>query len=290
MTALPGTLGTCPPCPCRAGGRSCSRRQRSCCSSWPGARWPARAPPPRSRPPRSSLSAPRPRRSSSSTSPARSGGPGLYRLAEGKRVADAVARAGGATAPADTAAINLAAPLADGMQVLVPRRVAGGGRGSGPGAGRRASASSSATVEQLDALPGIGPVTAQKIVDYRSAHGGFRSVDDLDAIPGIGPARVEQLRELVIAVIAARLADPARARGVPRAGAGERCARSAPSCSGSSCSLRRGAVLSARCAAAGLRASRSRSPAGGWAASGSKRSIAACSSRSSAARPRSPPS
>ena len=55
----------------------------------------------------------------------------------------------------------------------------------------------SATVEQLDALPGVGPVTAQKIVDYRSAHGGFRSVDDLDAIPGIGPARVEQLRELV---------------------------------------------------------------------------------------------
>ena len=54
--------------------------------------------------------------------------PGLYRLAEGKRVADAVARAGGATAPADTAAINLAAPLADGMQVLVPRRVAAGGR------------------------------------------------------------------------------------------------------------------------------------------------------------------
>jgi competence protein ComEA len=56
---------------------------------------------------------------------------------------------------------------------------------------------SSATLEQLDALPGVGPVTAQKILDYRSANGGFRSVDDLDAIPGIGPARVEQLRELV---------------------------------------------------------------------------------------------
>ena len=55
---------------------------------------------------------------------------------------------------------------------------------------------SSATVEQLDALPGVGPVTAQKIVDYRAAHGGFRSVDDLDAIPGIGPARLEQLREV----------------------------------------------------------------------------------------------
>ena len=119
--------------------------------------------------------------------------PGLYRLAEGARVADAVARAGGATAPADTAAINLAAPLADGMQVLVPSRVPGAGATAAPG---RVSISS-ASVAELDALPGIGPVTAQKIVDYRLAHGGFRSVDDLDAIPGIGPARVEQLRDLV---------------------------------------------------------------------------------------------
>ena len=119
--------------------------------------------------------------------------PGLYRLDEGKRVADAVARAGGATAPADTAAINLAAPLADGMQVLVPRRVAGGG---GESVGGRVSLSS-ATAAELDALPGIGPVTAQKILDYRAEHGGFRSVEDLDAIPGIGPARVEQLRDVV---------------------------------------------------------------------------------------------
>ena len=122
--------------------------------------------------------------------------PGLYRLAEGKRVADAVARAGGATAPADTAAINLAAPLADGMQVLVPRRLPGPAAAAGQAPAVRVSLGS-ATLEQLDALPGIGPVTAQKIVDYRSAHGGFRSVDDLDAIPGIGPARIEQLRELV---------------------------------------------------------------------------------------------
>jgi competence protein ComEA len=124
--------------------------------------------------------------------------PGLYRLAEGKRVADAVARAGGATAPADTAAINLAAPLADGMQVLVPRRVAAGA-GAG-GAGESATPArvslSSASVAELDALPGVGPVTAEKIVDYRAAHGGFRSVEDLDAIPGIGPARIEQLRDL----------------------------------------------------------------------------------------------
>src|SRR5687768_4914839 len=121
--------------------------------------------------------------------------PGLYRLAEGKRVADAVARAGGATAPADTTAINLAAPLADGMQVVVPKRAASGGAAAA-GAGARVSLSS-ASLAQLDALPGVGPVTAQKILDYRAAHGGFASVDDLDAIPGIGPARIEQLRDVV---------------------------------------------------------------------------------------------
>jgi competence protein ComEA len=119
--------------------------------------------------------------------------PGLYRLAEGKRVADAVARAGGATAPADTAAINLAAPLADGMQVLVPRR---GPAAAGKQPGGRVSLGS-ATLAELDALPGVGPVTAQKILDFRTQHGGFRSVDDLDAIPGIGPARIEQLRDVV---------------------------------------------------------------------------------------------
>ncbi|HWN22836.1 MAG TPA: helix-hairpin-helix domain-containing protein [Gaiellaceae bacterium] len=126
--------------------------------------------------------------------------PGLYELKEGSRVSDAVARAGGATAKADTAAVNLAAPLADGIQVLIPSRVAGAaGTGSGAGEGGVAPrvSLSSATVADLDALPGIGPVTAQKIVDHRSRHGGFSSVDDLDAIPGIGPARIEQLREVV---------------------------------------------------------------------------------------------
>jgi competence protein ComEA len=129
--------------------------------------------------------------------------PGLYRLAEGKRVADAVAGAGGATAKADTAAINLAAPLADGIQVLVPSRVvvAAGSAAAGSEAAPAPAGPislSSATVEQLDELPGVGPVTAQKIVDYRAEHGGFRSVDDLDAIPGIGPARLEQLREVAM--------------------------------------------------------------------------------------------
>lgn len=125
--------------------------------------------------------------------------PGLYELKEGSRVSDAVARAGGATAKADTAAVNLAAPLADGIQVLIPSRVAGAAGAGATGVGGVAPrvSLSSATVADLDALPGIGPVTAQKIVDYRSQHGGFGAVDDLDAIPGIGPTRIEQLRDLV---------------------------------------------------------------------------------------------
>lgn len=122
--------------------------------------------------------------------------PGLYELKEGSRVSDAVARAGGATLKADTAAVNLAAPLADGIQVLIPSRVAGAAGSAAGGAPQRVSLSS-ATEADLDALPGVGPVTAQKIIDYRSQHGGFSSVDDLDAVPGIGPARIGQLRDLV---------------------------------------------------------------------------------------------
>jgi competence protein ComEA len=126
---------------------------------------------------------------------------GLYRLHEGDRVFDALARAGGATARADLAAVNLAAPLVDGTQVVVPLRVVATVAGPGLSASGGASASKvslgSATLEQLDALPGIGPVTAQKIIDWRATHGPFRSVDALDDVPGIGPARIEQLRDLV---------------------------------------------------------------------------------------------
>jgi competence protein ComEA len=126
--------------------------------------------------------------------------PGLYRMREGDRIADAVARAGGATAKASVESINLAAPLADGEQVVVPRRGAAPGAAGGADAGAAPSGPlhlSTATVEQLDALPGVGPVTAQKIVDYRNEHGAFRSVDELDAVPGIGPARLDDLRKLV---------------------------------------------------------------------------------------------
>ena len=128
---------------------------------------------------------------------------GLYRLQQGARIADAVARAGGATAKADLALVNLAAPLADGEQVVVPKRGAVTSPAAPSAAGPAGVASSgpvhlsTATLEQLDSLPGIGPVTAQKILDYRQKHGAFTSVDELDAVPGIGPARLEQLKDLV---------------------------------------------------------------------------------------------
>ena len=89
----------------------------------------------------------------------------------------------------------------------MPRRGRAGCRrersgSAGPGSGGAAPAApvqlSTATLEQLDALPGVGPVTAQKILDYRTKHGAFHSVDELDAIPGIGPKRLEQLRDLVV--------------------------------------------------------------------------------------------
>jgi competence protein ComEA len=121
--------------------------------------------------------------------------PGVYRLPAGSRVTDAVGRAGGATAPAGLEGINLAALLTDGQQVVVP----GGGSGapSSAAAGGPADGPISlgtATLEQLDTIEGIGPVTAQNILDYREENGGLSSVDELDQISGIGPATMESLR------------------------------------------------------------------------------------------------
>jgi competence protein ComEA len=132
--------------------------------------------------------------------------PGLYRVPTGSRVADAVSQAGGFTRRADPAGVNLAAPVADGEQLVVPARlpvaVAAAQGAPVDGVGSAAPAGpvqlSVATAEQLDSLPGIGPVTAERIVEYRTAHGAFRSVDELDEVPGIGPSRVEQLRGLVV--------------------------------------------------------------------------------------------
>jgi competence protein ComEA len=128
--------------------------------------------------------------------------PGLYRLPQRARIADAVTRAGGSTTTADLAQVNLAAPLADGEQIVIPQRGASAAPGSSSASAAGSSTApvqlSTATQEQLDSLPGVGPVTAQKILAYRGQHGAFHSVDELDAVPGIGPKRLDQLRDLVV--------------------------------------------------------------------------------------------
>jgi competence protein ComEA len=130
--------------------------------------------------------------------------PGLYRLREGSRIDDAIATAGGATSKAQLDSVNLAAPVADGEQVVVPGRgaaAAGVAAASPAAAGSAPSAPldlNSATLEQLENLPGIGPVTAQKILDYRQQHGAFHSIVELQGVPGIGPAHMAQLKGLVI--------------------------------------------------------------------------------------------
>ena len=124
--------------------------------------------------------------------------PGVYRVPEGARVGVAVRRAGGATAAADLTAVNLAARASDGQQVIVPERALGGaGARPSSGAAPRPVSLSTATVEQLDALEGIGPKLAEAIVAYRARHGGFRSIDELDQVDGIGESRLAALRETV---------------------------------------------------------------------------------------------
>ena len=124
--------------------------------------------------------------------------PGVYRLREGERIQDAVRRAGGPRAGADLNAINLAAKVADGQQVVVPRRGAAGAAAAGAAApadpAQPPVSLNTATAEQLDTLDGVGPATASKILDWRRQHGGFRSVDDLGEIPSIGPKRLAALR------------------------------------------------------------------------------------------------
>jgi len=124
--------------------------------------------------------------------------PGVYSLPAGARVQDAVRRAGGARRGANVDAVNLAARVADGQQIVVPSRVAAAAAAvsADPAAGPPAAPVSlgSATLEQLETLDGVGPATAQKIVAYRTEHGGFRSVDDLANVPGIGPKKLAAIK------------------------------------------------------------------------------------------------
>lgn len=150
--------------------------------------------------------------------------PGVYALADGSRVVDAVRRAGGVTRRADAQGVNQAAELRDGQQIVVPDRVADGARmglGTGsaaPGAGTGAGGSAAegrtgagagaggatptidlntASLDQLQQLDGVGPTTAEKIVRLREERGGIGAVDDLAEIPGIGPKKLEAIRAQV---------------------------------------------------------------------------------------------
>jgi competence protein ComEA len=126
--------------------------------------------------------------------------PGVYALTEGARVDDAVRRAGGATGNGDRQALNLAAPVRDGQQVRVPARAAPAGGTAGAaaaGAGAPGDAPvdlNTASVEELQTLDGVGPATAEKIVQLREERGGLAGVDDLDEVPGIGAKKLEALR------------------------------------------------------------------------------------------------
>jgi competence protein ComEA len=125
--------------------------------------------------------------------------PGVYRLPSGARATDAVAMAGGPAADGELESINLAARVSDGQRIYVPRR------GEPPPAGQGVTSSpepvdlNSATLEQLDTLPGVGPATARAIIDWRTQHGRFQSVDDLSHIRGLGRSRIDALRSLAVA-------------------------------------------------------------------------------------------
>ncbi len=138
--------------------------------------------------------------------------PGVVRVPAGARVADALDLAGGPTSRAELAAVNLAAKVVDGQQILVPEKgqaaaapatASAAGAGSSTGAGLAAAPAgglvniNTATLEQLDALQGVGPSTAQKIIDYRTANGPFSSIDDIKNVSGIGDAKFAAMKDAI---------------------------------------------------------------------------------------------
>jgi competence protein ComEA len=124
--------------------------------------------------------------------------PGVYTLPSSARVEDALERAGGPTRRADLSQVNRAAKVEDGRQILVPARAPQGAAAPAAASGAAPVPPinlNTATLEQLDQLDGVGPATAQKILEFREEHGGFGSVEELDQIPGIGEKRLAALRE-----------------------------------------------------------------------------------------------
>jgi len=119
--------------------------------------------------------------------------PGVYRLPAGSRVADAIERAGGAGGGADPNAINLAARVADGQQVVVPERAPAGTSATSTSSPEGPISLGSADQAELETIDGIGPVTAADIIEFRDANGGVSSIEELDEIPGIGPTTIESL-------------------------------------------------------------------------------------------------
>jgi competence protein ComEA len=133
--------------------------------------------------------------------------PGVYRLPPGSIVQDALAAAGGATARASVQLLNLAHPLRDGEQVVVPEAAptaaptsttsAAASRGTAPPSPATLININTASAAELEALPRVGPALAQRIVDYRSAHGQFRAIEDIMLVSGIGPATFDQIKNLI---------------------------------------------------------------------------------------------